>query len=63
MTKIIAALLATLLSTAAIAQCQPIGWRLVYQKSISLTERLCVYEKNGVKVQIIVDGFCPFDPC
>ena len=43
--------------------CQPIGWRLVHQKLISLGERLCVYEKNDVRVQIIVSGFCPLNPC
>lgn len=63
MKQILVATLATLLASSAIAQCQPIGWRLVHQKVISITERLCVYEKNGVRVQIIVDGFCPLDPC
>ena len=43
--------------------CEPIGWRLVYQKQISVTERQCIYEKNGARVQIIVNGFCPFSPC
>lgn len=45
------------------AQCQAIGWVLVDQRSISATERLCVYEKNGARVSIMVSGFCPFSPC
>jgi hypothetical protein len=49
--------------SASAWECQPFGWRKVAEKSISMTERLCVYEKNGVQVSIIVSGFCPFDPC
>ena len=62
MKKIVVAVLVALLSTSALA-CDPIGWRLVYQKQISVSERVCIYEKSGARVQIIVDGFCPFDPC
>lgn len=43
--------------------CESIGWRLVEQKQISVTERLCVWEKNKVRVSKMVSGFCPFDPC
>lgn len=59
------ALTAGVLALAHLASfaCEPIGWRLVQQKLISLTERQCVYEKQGVRVQIIVNGFCPFSPC
>jgi hypothetical protein len=55
--------LVLMLSTQASLACSPIGWRLVDQKSMSVTERLCVYEKSGVQVSIIVGGFCPFHPC
>lgn len=59
------ALAAAFLAPSALAQnaCDPIGWRLVHQKSISIGERLCVYEKSGVRRSIIVAHFCPFDPC
>lgn len=64
MTKKIAALVAAwMLAGSAFAQCQPLGWRLVSDKLISVTERACVYEKNGTRVQIIVGGFCPMSPC
>ncbi len=58
---IIAALLA-LGQTYALA-CQPIGWVLVEQKPISITERLCVWQKSDVRVSRIVNGFCPLNPC
>ena len=58
-----AALMLALSSTIAAAQCQPIGWVKVGDRAISTTERQCVYEKNGARVQIIVSGFCPMDPC
>jgi hypothetical protein len=64
--KILTAFLCTVLSVATsptFAQCQPIGWTLVDQKLISVTERVCVYEKNGARVSIMVSGFCPFSPC
>lgn len=50
-------------AAAAYSQCNPIGWRLVEQKYISVTERLCTYEKNGVRISKMVDGLCPMDPC
>lgn len=59
---IVAGLLATLQLVAA-AQCNSVGWTLVAQKAISVTERQCIYEKNGARVSIIVSGFCPFSPC
>lgn len=43
--------------------CESIGWRLVEQKQISVTERLCVWEKNRVRTSRIVSGLCPLDPC
>mgnify|MGYP000848976351 CR=1 FL=1 len=45
------------------AQCNPIGWVLVNQKLISVTERVCVYAKNGATVTIMVSGLCPLSPC
>lgn len=61
--RLAAGLAATVLASSAFAQCQPLGWRLVSDKLISVTERACVYEKNGTRVQIIVGGFCPMSPC
>lgn len=63
MRKLLVVVLALSLAGAAHAQCQPIGWVKVVDRPISLTERQCVYEKNGARVQIIVDGFCPMHPC
>ena len=54
---------ALLFCFAAQAQCQPFGWRLVGDKLISITERMCVYEKNGARITIMVSGFCPMNPC
>ena len=51
-----------LISVAAFAQCNSFGWMLVHQKSISINERLCVYEKSDVRKSYIVDGFCPLSP-
>ena len=46
------------------AQCaNPIGWVKVGEKSISISERLCIYERDGIRLQIVVDGFCPLSPC
>lgn len=50
-------------ASSAWAQCNPIGWVLVDQRSVSVSERLCVYEKSGVRRSIMVDGFCPMNPC
>lgn len=47
----------------AAAQCNPIGWVLVDQRVVSVSERACVYEKSGVRRTIMVDGFCPLNPC
>jgi hypothetical protein len=63
MKKIITTLVAALFTVGAWAQCQPIGWTLVNQKQLSVTERACTYEKSGYTVTIIVGGFCPFNPC
>jgi hypothetical protein len=51
---------ALVLSGSVYAAC--FGWTLVGQKSISINERLCIYEKSGVQQNIIVSGFCPFSP-
>jgi len=61
--SVAAALTLALISTTAAAQCQPIGWVKVGDRLISVTERQCVYEKSGARLQIIVSGFCPFNPC
>lgn len=61
--KNVLAILAALAVAVPSIACEPIGWRLVDQKSISISERLCVYEKNGARISILVDGFCPFSPC
>lgn len=50
-------------SALASAQCVPYGWVKVVDKLLSVSERACVYEKSGVRVQIIVSGFCPLNPC
>ncbi len=57
---VLALLLAPVLAWAS---CEPLGWVKVREKVISVSERYCEYEKNGVKRAIIVDGFCPFSPC
>ncbi len=46
----------------AFPQVSCFGWMLVNQKIISVGETLCVYEKNGVQINAIVNGFCPFNP-
>lgn len=58
-------ILLSFMSAASIsaAQCNPIGWVLVDQRSVSVTERACVYEKSGVRRTIMVDGLCPLNPC
>ncbi len=56
----IAAIIGILGSTTAAATC--FGWRLVSQKSISVSERFCSYEKNGIRQNFIVNGFCPMQP-
>lgn len=63
MKKIVA--IVALLSVANVfAQCaNPFGWIKVGEKSISLSERLCIYERDGVRLQIVVNGFCPMSPC
>lgn len=66
MNKLLSVSLAAALAfsgAAAHAQCQPLGWMLVNQKVISPSERLCVYEKNGARISIIVGGLCPMSPC
>jgi hypothetical protein len=55
--------LALFAPSLAWASCDPIGWVKVREKVISVYERYCEYQKNGVKRSIIVDGFCPFSPC
>jgi hypothetical protein len=59
------ALIASALALAHLSAfaCEPIGWRLVGQKLISVTERLCTYEKNRVQLSIMVNGLCPLSPC
>ena len=48
----------------AFAQCaNPFGWVKVDEKSISISERLCIYERDGIRLQIVVNGFCPISPC
>jgi len=49
--------------TMAWAQCQPLGWIKVGETLMSPSERACTYEKQGVRVTIIVSGFCPMNPC
>lgn len=62
--KKLVAIVALLSMSNAFAQCaNPIGWTKVGEKSISLTERLCIYERNGIRYQIVVNGFCPLSPC
>ena len=63
MKKTITAMAAALLCANVHAQCNPIGWMLVDQKLVSITERMCVYEKNGARMTIMVSGFCPLSPC
>jgi hypothetical protein len=48
------------ISGLAYAEC--FGWMLKYNKMISVSETLCVYEKSGVQQQFIVNGFCPMNP-
>lgn len=55
-------LLAVLLAFATIASAMCFGWVLKYSKTISISETLCVYEKNGVQQKFIVNGFCPMFP-
>ena len=57
--------IAIISTTNAFAQCaNPFGWRKVGEKSISLSERLFIYERNEIRLQIVVDGpFCPMSPC
>jgi len=43
--------------------CDPFGWVLVKQGMLSVTERVCTYEKRGYQTSIVVNGFCPFNPC
>ena len=62
--KTIATILGLCLAAGAVhAQCQPIGWIKVGDRQLSITERQCIYEKNGARVAIIVSGLCPFHPC
>lgn len=63
MKRVVVVALAWALSTSAMAQCNPIGWRLVQDRLISISERMCVYEKNGATMTIMVPGLCPFSPC
>ena len=51
--------------SSAFAQCaNPIGWSKVDEKMISISERLCIYERNGIRLQkVVVNGFCPLNPC
>jgi hypothetical protein len=51
-----------LIPALGIAQVSCSGWRLVSQNSISVTERVCVYEKSGARISYVVQGFCPFNP-
>lgn len=61
--RIAAIVLAILMPVAAQAQCQAYGWRLVGSRHISPFETVCVYEKSGHRVSIIVGGVCPISPC
>lgn len=62
--KSLVAVFAFLSVTNVFAQCaNPIGWVKVGEKSISITERLCVYQRDGIRYQIVVNGFCPISPC
>ena len=63
--KVIAAFVLAFVSLGVSAQtCHPLGWRKVAERVISISEgRACVYEKNGVQMTIVVQGFCPFNPC
>jgi hypothetical protein len=62
MKKIIVAVSALMFTLPSLA-CNPVGWQLIEQRKISISETLCVYEKSGVRVSIMVSGFCPFHPC
>lgn len=63
MKKIIAIFLILAVSNV-FAQCaNPFGWVKVGEKQMSMSERICIYERDGVRLQIVVDGFCPFSPC
>lgn len=59
--RMIVAALALLAGPVAMA-CDSYGWRLVQQRMVGM-DRLCVYEKQGVQMSILVQGFCPFSPC
>jgi len=63
--KKLAVIFAFLSVTNVFAQCaNPYGWRKVEEKSISFSERLCIYERNGIRLQIVVNGYnCPASPC
>jgi hypothetical protein len=52
------------LSISVAAQCQnPFGWTRVGERSLGVSEKVCIYEKNGVQMSIVVSGFCPMSPC
>lgn len=64
MKRVLSAVCAVVMSANVAAQCNPYGWVLVDQKMISTSERLCVYEKNGARVSLMVSTpYCPRDPC
>ncbi len=63
MKRVLACVLAWCMASSAMAQCDSVGWRLVSDRQISANERVCVYEKNGAQVSIMVRGLCPLSPC
>ncbi len=62
MKKVILILL-TISFSGYVYACDPFGWMLVKQGSLSISERVCTYEKNGYQMSIVVNGFCPMNPC
>ena len=62
MKKLTLLLVCTVMSGHVLA-CDPFGWVLVKQGMLSVTERVCTYEKRGYQTSIVVNGFCPFNPC
>lgn len=62
MKKLIFVLL-TIAFSASVYACNPIGWVLVKEVSLSISERVCTYEKSGYQMSIMVSGFCPMNPC
>lgn len=61
--KLSVVILALTMAAGPVLACNPMGWTRVGEKFISASEKLCIYEKNGTQVQIIVTGYCPTHPC